>query len=133
MRFTRWPTTNEALTLLFRSSGWMRWSAAKTDFRRDRFITGLLTPPQRIGLSATQNPIELVAEFSHRDRPRSKARNDRASGTEDASMDVAIEVPSDELTSVTSHAMWEEIFDKLASIHGEPSIDAGLREHPAAC
>ena len=30
-------------------------------------------------------------------------------------MDVAIEVPSDELTSVTSHEMWEEIFDKLAS------------------
>ena len=30
-------------------------------------------------------------------------------------MDVAIEVPSDELTSVTSHAMWEEIFDKLAA------------------
>jgi len=27
------------------------------------FITGLMNPPQRIGLSATQNPIELVAEF----------------------------------------------------------------------
>ena len=26
-----------------------------------------------------------------------------------------MEVPSDELTSVTSHAMWEEIFDKLAA------------------
>ena len=27
------------------------------------FLTGLATPPQRIGLSATQNPIELVASF----------------------------------------------------------------------
>src|SRR6266852_3064977 len=27
------------------------------------FLTGLATPPQRIGLSATQNPIELVATF----------------------------------------------------------------------
>ena len=27
------------------------------------FLTGRSTPPQRIGLSATQNPIELVAEF----------------------------------------------------------------------
>src|SRR6516162_7518988 len=27
------------------------------------FLTGLATPPQRIGLSATQNPIELVADF----------------------------------------------------------------------
>jgi ATP-dependent helicase Lhr and Lhr-like helicase len=28
-----------------------------------QFLTGRATPPQRIGLSATQNPIELVAEF----------------------------------------------------------------------
>src|SRR5580704_11344352 len=27
------------------------------------FLTGLATPPQRIGLSATQNPISLVADF----------------------------------------------------------------------
>src|SRR5262249_26265227 len=27
------------------------------------YLTGLATPPQRIGLSATQNPIELVADF----------------------------------------------------------------------
>src|ERR1700744_1892522 len=27
------------------------------------FLTGLATPPLRIGLSATQNPIELVAQF----------------------------------------------------------------------
>ena len=29
-------------------------------------------------------------------------------------MDLAIEVPSDELSSVTTYAIWEEIFDKLA-------------------
>jgi ATP-dependent Lhr-like helicase len=33
-------------------------------------------------------------------------------------MDLAIEVPSDELGSVTSYAMWEEIFNKLAA-HAE--------------
>ena len=32
-------------------------------------------------------------------------------------MDLAIEVPGDELGSVTTNAMWEEIFDKLAE-HG---------------
>jgi len=78
------------------------------------FITGLLAAPQRIGLSATQNPIGLVAEFL----------TGTGTGREQAtivevgqrrSLDVAIEVPSDELTSVTSHAMWEEIFDKLAA------------------
>jgi ATP-dependent helicase Lhr and Lhr-like helicase len=78
------------------------------------FITGLLAAPQRIGLSATQNPIELVADFL----------TGTCLGREPAtivqvgqrrSLDVAIEVPSDELTSVTSHTMWEEIFDKLAA------------------
>ena len=78
------------------------------------FITGLMNPPQRIGLSATQNPIELVAEFL----------TGTASGRTQATivevgqkrkMDIAIEVPGEELTSVASQAMWEEIFDKLVS------------------
>ncbi len=30
------------------------------------FLTGLMRPPQRIGLSATQNPIELVASYLDR-------------------------------------------------------------------
>ena len=78
------------------------------------FITGLMNPPQRIGLSATQNPIELVAEFLTGTAPH------RAPATivqvgQKKEMDIAIEVPSDELTSVTSQVMWEEIFDKLAA------------------
>ena len=78
------------------------------------FITGLMNPPQRIGLSATQNPIELVAEFLTGSAPH------RAPATivqvgQKREMDIAIEVPSDELTSVTSQVMWEEIFDKLAA------------------
>ena len=78
------------------------------------FITGLLAPPQRIGLSATQNPIELLADFL----TGTGAGRERATIIQVGqrrSLDVAIEAPSDELTSVTSHAMWEEIFDKLAS------------------
>ena len=31
-------------------------------------------------------------------------------------LDLAIEVPSDELGSITSTAMWTEIFDKLATL-----------------
>jgi len=77
------------------------------------FITGLMAPPQRIGLSATQNPIELVADFL------TGAGSARQPATiiqvgRKREMDLAIEVPTDELTSVTSYAMWEEIFDKLA-------------------
>ncbi|WP_348263859.1 DEAD/DEAH box helicase [Telmatobacter sp. DSM 110680] len=78
------------------------------------FITGLLTAPQRIGLSATQNPIELVADFlTGTCQGRTPATVVQMG--QRRSLDVAIEVPSDELTSVTSHRMWEEIFDKLAT------------------
>jgi ATP-dependent Lhr-like helicase len=81
------------------------------------FITGLSTPPQRIGLSATQNPIELVAHYLtgvHGSRePAAIIQLGQW-----RRMDLAIEVPSDELSSVTSYAMWEEIFDKLAAHAG---------------
>ena len=78
------------------------------------FITGLMNPPQRIGLSATQNPIELVAEFLTGSAPyRSPATIVQVGQRPE--MDIAIEAPSDELTSVTSQVMWEEIFDKLAA------------------
>jgi ATP-dependent Lhr-like helicase len=78
------------------------------------FLTGLAEPPLRIGLSATQNPISLVAEFL------TGAREGRAPATivqvgQRRHLDLAIEVPSDELGSVTTTAMWEEIFDKLAA------------------
>ncbi len=79
-----------------------------------QFLTGLATPPQRIGLSATQNPIELVANFLtgiHEDR---KAATIIQVGQR-RELDIAIEVPSDELGSVTNNGMWAEIFDKLAA------------------
>ncbi|MBB5319200.1 DEAD/DEAH box helicase [Tunturibacter empetritectus] len=79
-----------------------------------QFLTGLAAAPQRIGLSATQNPIELVASFltgSHEDRkPATIVQVGQC-----RELDIAIEVPSDELSSVTNSGMWEEIFDKLAA------------------
>jgi ATP-dependent Lhr-like helicase len=81
------------------------------------FLTGLTTPPQRIGLSATQNPIELVASYLTGSHPGRQPATIIQLGQR-RTMDIAIEVPSDELNSVTSHAMWEEIFDKLAA-HAE--------------
>ena len=77
------------------------------------FLTSRATPPQRIGLSATQNPIELVAGFltgSHTSRPAARI----VQVGQRRELDLAIEVPSDELGSITSTAMWTEIFDKLA-------------------
>ncbi len=78
------------------------------------FITGLMQPPQRIGLSATQNPIELVASYLTGVDARREPATIVQVGQRRA-MDLAIEVPSDELSSVTSYAMWDEMFDKLAA------------------
>jgi ATP-dependent Lhr-like helicase len=82
-----------------------------------QFLTGLATPPQRIGLSATQNPIELVADFltGVHENPEARKPATIIQVGQRRELDIAIEVPSDELSSVTNTGMWEEIFDKLAA------------------
>ena len=78
-------------------------------------LTGIATPPQRVGLSATQNPIKLVADYltgSHASRKPAKI----VQVGQRRHLDLAIEVPSDELGSIATTAMWTEIFDKLAAI-----------------
>ena len=67
------------------------------------------TRPQRIGLSATVKPIEEVARFLG---PATRVidvghRRD---------MDLAVEVPRDELASIASNEMWAEIYDRLAAL-----------------
>jgi ATP-dependent helicase Lhr and Lhr-like helicase len=79
-----------------------------------QYLTGLATPPQRIGLSATQNPIALVADFLTGIHPERPAATIIQVGQR-RELDLAIEVPSDELSSVTTNGMWSEIFDKLAA------------------
>ena len=79
------------------------------------FLTGLATPPQRIGISATQNPISLVADFLTGVAP-SRVPAKIVQVGQRRHLDLAIEVPSDELGSVATTAMWTEIFDKLAAI-----------------
>ena len=78
------------------------------------YLTGLAAAPQRIGISATQNPIELVAQFLTGSDPKRKAATIIQVGQRRV-LDIAIEVPSDELGSITSNGMWSEIFDRLAA------------------
>jgi ATP-dependent Lhr-like helicase len=78
-------------------------------------LAGMAKAPQRIGLSATQNPIELVANFlvgADASRPPTTI----VQVGQRRVLDLAIEVPSAELSSITSIAMWTEIFDKLATL-----------------
>src|SRR6266481_4691116 len=67
----------------------------------------------RIGLSATQKPIELVAHFL--------TGNDRPDPTvvqigHRRELDLAVEVPGSELGPVASNEMWGEIYDRLAAL-----------------
>jgi len=78
-------------------------------------LTASGTAPQRIGLSATQNPIKLVAQFlTGVDQTRRPARIVQVG--QRRLLDLGIEVPSDELGSIATSAMWTEIFDKLAAL-----------------
>lgn len=78
------------------------------------FLNGLSHPPQRIGLSATQNPIELVGEFLTGSHLTRKPATIVQVGQR-RHLDLGIEVPSEELGSLTTASMWTEIFDKLAN------------------
>src|SRR5690349_15772654 len=70
-------------------------------------------PPVRIGLSATQKPIELVAHFlagSSRPEPVIVQIGHQRH------VDIAVEVPRSELSAVATHEMWDEIYDRLAQL-----------------
>jgi len=71
------------------------------------------THPSRIGLSATQQPIELVAQFlagSGRPTPTIVQIAQRRE------FDLAVEVPASELGPVASNEMWEEIYSRIAEL-----------------
>ncbi|MBV8631687.1 MAG: DEAD/DEAH box helicase, partial [Silvibacterium sp.] len=76
------------------------------------FVTGH-EPPQRIGLSATQNPIKLVAEFlagAHAGEVQIVQAGQRRT------MDLRIELPTDELGAVATQAIWDGIHSRLAEL-----------------
>jgi ATP-dependent helicase Lhr and Lhr-like helicase len=70
-------------------------------------------PPARIGLSATQKPIELVAHFlTGSGRPDPVIVN---VGHKRA-LDIAIEVPASSLGPVASNEMWDETYERIAEL-----------------
>ena len=70
-------------------------------------------PPVRIGLSATQKPIEEVAHFL--------AGSGRADPVivnvgHKRTLDLGVEVPSSELGPVASNEMWDEIYERIVQL-----------------
>src|SRR6266702_4662696 len=74
-------------------------------------LTGKRLP--RIGLSATQKPIELVAHFlTGTDRPDPVI----VQIGHRRELDIAVEVPGSELGPVATNEMWAEIYDRIAGL-----------------
>src|SRR5216110_2333316 len=69
---------------------------------------------QRVGLSATQKPIEDIAQFL---APESRAPTIIDSGHA-RSLDLAIEIPSSPLEAVMAAEVWDEIYERLAQLIG---------------
>lgn len=70
-------------------------------------------PPVRIGLSATQKPIDEIAHFltgSNRPVPTIVDVGHKRK------LDIAVEVPSMPLGPVGSNEMWDEIYDRTAEL-----------------
>ena len=75
-------------------------------------------PPVRIGLSATQKPIEEVARFltgtafPGDDRPDPVIVN----VGHKRKLDLAVEVPASQLGPIATNEMWDEIYDRLVEL-----------------
>ncbi|MEM8606380.1 MAG: DEAD/DEAH box helicase [Myxococcota bacterium] len=74
----------------------------------------------RIGLSATQNPIERVAQFlvgaSPEDDVVSASRCRIVDVGHQREMDLAVELPGSPLESVMSLEVWDEVYQRLAEL-----------------
>ena len=107
-------------------------------------------PLLRIGLSATQKPIEEVARFlvgtairnpqsrnpqSIRNPPDPQSAMTTAPSSTKATgarWTSDIEMPGSALDAVMSHEVWEEYFARLTDADRAASDDADLRQHAAA-
>src|SRR5881296_2466265 len=73
---------------------------------------------QRIGLSATQKPIEEIAAFLAGIRHPTPDTCIIDTGHA-RDLDLALEIPSSPLEAVMSHEEWEELYDRLTQLIGE--------------
>ena len=75
-------------------------------------------PPVRIGLSATQKPIEQVAHFLTGGSDSGRARPDPVIVNigHKRKLDLAVEVPPMPLGPVASNEMWDEVYNRLVTL-----------------
>src|SRR5439155_3759725 len=76
---------------------------------------------QRIGLSATQKPIEDIAAFLIGNKPRAASTPPCAiiDSGHARQLDLAIEIPSSPLEAVMAAEVWDELYERLARLIAE--------------
>ncbi|HLT64561.1 MAG TPA: DEAD/DEAH box helicase, partial [Pseudohongiella sp.] len=89
-----------------------RGSHLSLSLERLQALTG--KPLQRIGLSATQKPIELVANYL----TGARAANDCVivDSGHNRARDLRIEVPASPLSALMSNEVWTEIYERLVEL-----------------
>ncbi|MEO8430947.1 MAG: DEAD/DEAH box helicase [Acidobacteriota bacterium] len=75
-------------------------------------LEALAGPVQRIGLSATQKPLENVGRFLAGDGRECRLVDAGTFRT----LDLGIEIPPSPLSTVCSHEQWEEIYARIAQL-----------------
>ena len=90
--------------------------------RLDALVTehGARRRPQRIGLSATQRPMDAIAQFLVGQEVTALGSQPRPVALIDTghlrTLDLAIEVPESELSTVCSAEQWQEVYERMASL-----------------
>ncbi len=82
----------------------------------ERLATLCQRPPLRIGLSATQEPIEEVAKFLGGSGQIGNPRVAIVDMGHQRNRDLALELPSSPLSAVMSGEVWDEIYDRLKQL-----------------
>lgn len=82
----------------------------------ERLETLCANRPVRIGLSATQTPIETVARFLIGNRPDDCVIIDSGHVRD---WDLAVEMPGSPLEAVMANEIWQEVYDRLAELINE--------------
>ena len=94
----------------------------------ERLATLCPKPPVRIGLSATQRPLELIANFLVGEEPKQNGGGQQTSSVpayqivdvgQKRKLDLTVDVPRDELGAIATNAMWAEIYDRIAELARE--------------
>ena len=133
-----WITTPESLYILLTSLSGRRGLAgvrtlildeihAVADDKRgshlslsvERLCALVQEPVTRIGLSATQRPIEEVARFlvgAANIDPGGAPRCTIVDTGHRRKMDLEIEIPNDELGPIASHEIWDETISRIAAL-----------------